>query len=888
MLLSIKASRSIICLLVFNICTGYCQETFQVPFQKQYNGSSPPSINEWIELDSNNITSVREFTVCNWIRQRYFNQRISLQLWSYCTLDSKDSEMECVAAYMESSSKSLHRDVIIHFDIRFNNTALHTAYDIHQFYHRKWVHLCLSFSSTNGEQRTYYNGEQVGYTQTVLNDSSVILRGSGDGVIDSSFIFGQEPDEIRARFEAYQAFIGDLAELNVWNRILKNETILQMAQCMDWSVGNIVSWKKSNIKAHNVEMQDISNGSVFCQDTKHFIIFPRKVALGNAKMTCKVHGGKVAVPSTKEENDLMVSIAMKHKEKCIVDENKISWIGVIRRNHVWYEFDNNKTIGESYSNFNSISPFPNKDCAFLRPDGSWDSAWGSFCKSGVALCTICAINNTPIFTLKGTCTLSYIDWNYYLSLDREHRIQYFEGYKDTYLLQSNEDMSWTFRERDKTQQTYTNKLITRNSFDNSPIGRQNWLVTEPRCGYEQSRNILTLSTCKFDTQFTCNSGDCIDLQRRCDEIKDCEDQSDEIDCNLIDMPTSYVKTHYPPPTSKGGEILLFTDVEITNVHLIDTINMHITLTTKIHMRWKDPRLKFFNPGMNKNNIVSQENAQKMWIPTDQLILTNAIIGEIRKDPINRVQVFPGMPEDIDSESPYENRRFNGSYNFLEVYQRMKAEYNCTFDVYKFPFDSKKCEFGFRINRRKIQIVEDTKISYDGPTIVEQFEIEWVTSTVQNTEDHTKYIFEIVFKRVFTRQILKTFMPSFLFWTLAYSTIFLDINNSGDRFAGSLTVMLVLVSLLDIVNGDLPETSYMKMIDLWFLWHIGMGFGVTMYHIALRIVTRDMQLDRQTDFEINEEHKSSRQKLNKINRYATIIFPTVNGLFYGIYFYTTIN
>ena len=198
-----KLSRSFICLLVFNICTGHCQKTFQVPFQTEYNGSSPPSINEWIELDSSNINSIREFTVCNWIRQRYFNQRISLQLWSYCTLDSKDSEMECVAAYMESSSKSLHRDVIIHFDIRFNNTVLHTAYDIHQFYHRKWVHLCLSFSSTNGEQRTYYNGKLVGYTQTVLNDSSVILRGSGDGVIDSSFIFGQEPDEIRGKFEAY-------------------------------------------------------------------------------------------------------------------------------------------------------------------------------------------------------------------------------------------------------------------------------------------------------------------------------------------------------------------------------------------------------------------------------------------------------------------------------------------------------------------------------------------------------------------------------------------------------------------------------------------------------------------------------------------------------------
>ena len=60
-----KLSRSIIFLLVFNIYTGYGQKTFQVPFQTKYNGSSPPSINEWIELDSNNITSVREFTVCN-------------------------------------------------------------------------------------------------------------------------------------------------------------------------------------------------------------------------------------------------------------------------------------------------------------------------------------------------------------------------------------------------------------------------------------------------------------------------------------------------------------------------------------------------------------------------------------------------------------------------------------------------------------------------------------------------------------------------------------------------------------------------------------------------------------------------------------------------------
>ena len=101
-------------------------------------------------------------------------------------------------------------------------------------------------------------------------------------------------------------------------------------------------------------------------------------------------------------------------------------------------------------------------------------------------------------------------------------------------------------------------------------------------------------------------------------------------------------------------------------------------------------------------------------------------------------------------------------------------------------------------------------------------------------------------------------------------------------------MLVLVSLLNIVNGDLPETSYMKLIDLWFLWHIGMGFGVTIYHIVLSIITRDMKYDRQTDFQIHKGNESTNQRLGMINRYAIIIFPAINGVFYGIYFYTTVN
>ena len=168
--------RSIISVWIFHICICHCHKTFQISFQTKYTGQSPPSLDEWIELDINSIDAIHEFTACNWVLQRYFNKRISLNLWSYCTIESRDSELECVTAYLESSSASSHRDVDFHFDVRFNKTIVHTSAAIESFSHRKWVHLCSSFSTITGEQTSYYNGEVVGHTKTHFNDSSIIFK----------------------------------------------------------------------------------------------------------------------------------------------------------------------------------------------------------------------------------------------------------------------------------------------------------------------------------------------------------------------------------------------------------------------------------------------------------------------------------------------------------------------------------------------------------------------------------------------------------------------------------------------------------------------------------------------------------------------------------------
>ena len=100
---------------------------------------------------------------------------------------------------------------------------------------------------------------------------------------------------------------------------------------------------------------------------------------------------------------------------------------------------------------------------------------------------------------------------------------------------------------------------------------------------------MTFSTCDVDSQFTCNLGDCISIRKRCDTITDCSDQSDEEDCILIDIPTSYNKLE--SPSSNDDEPLeVFYGVTIENINQIDTKNLILETTLKFNMTWRDNRL----------------------------------------------------------------------------------------------------------------------------------------------------------------------------------------------------------------------------------------------------------------------------------------------------------
>ena len=151
-------------------------------------------------------------------------------------------------------------------------------------------------------------------------------------------------------------------------------------------------------------------------------------------------------------------------------------------------------------------------------------------------------------------------------------------------------------------------------------------------------------------------------------------------------------------------------------------------------------------------------------------------------------------------------------------------------------------------------------------------------------------------RIFANQLLTTFIPTVVLWLFGYSTMFIEPDEDGfsNRFMGAGTSLLVVATLLNAVNGDLPQTSYTKFVDFWFLWHVISIFVMISFHIALdRLRTYLAPSDEDDVIPFKSMSDSGTLKVDgwktvlRINNYSIFMFAVLNGIFYLIYFTLTI-
>ncbi|XP_020511237.1 neuronal pentraxin-2b isoform X1 [Labrus bergylta] len=104
----------------------------------------------------------------------------------------------------------------------------------------RWHHICMSWTTRDGQWDAYQDGEKLGSGDNLAAWHPI----KPGGVI----ILGQEQDVVGGRFDAGQAFVGELSQVNIWDRVLKPAEIRSMANCSSYFPGNVISWLPSNVE----------------------------------------------------------------------------------------------------------------------------------------------------------------------------------------------------------------------------------------------------------------------------------------------------------------------------------------------------------------------------------------------------------------------------------------------------------------------------------------------------------------------------------------------------------------------------------------------------------------------------------------------------------------
>ena len=110
------------------------------------------------------------------------------------------------------------------------------------------------------------------------------------------------------------------------------------------------------------------------------------------------------------------------------------------------------------------------------------------------------------------------------------------------------------------------------------------------------------------------------MKKRCNQLMDCPDESDEENCKLLILPRSYNSKVAPAKTVSAYDKTIIPAAVNISMVLFNVINIEeskhvIELQFKIVLEWFENRATFYNLKENTLlNALSKTDISRLWIP----------------------------------------------------------------------------------------------------------------------------------------------------------------------------------------------------------------------------------------------------------------------------------
>ena len=219
--------------------------------------------------------------------------------------------------------------------------------------------------------------------------------------------------------------------------------------------------------------------------------------------------------------------------------------------------------------------------------------------------------------LRGLCNDSLIDI-YYQPMNNPSDVRTIHLYGLRTNIQYVEERNlWKLSVASKNNVTARSKA----SLKSFTLGRHNWTINgDENCNERIDRSTYTkelkMSGCN-ETEFTCNNGQCVAMEQRCDQLPHCRDSSDEMGCDIFLLKDGYNK-NIPLIMSENGNkspAKVAISIDLLKVVDINEEDYSIEIQFEITMEWRENRATYLNLKLNSSlNALNQKDIEKLWLP----------------------------------------------------------------------------------------------------------------------------------------------------------------------------------------------------------------------------------------------------------------------------------